>query len=291
MMATGSGTGTPATGARTYATLAELKVYLGSRNSDTFTASASTDILTLTNPRITWSTGDEVEVSSSGTLPSPLSQSTIYYVIAVADLTIKLATSSANATAGTAVDLTTAGSGTHTLTKAITDDDLVQDALEDAASYIESWTGKVFEAVTDTRYYRQDAVDWLTLYLDEDLLSVTTLKEGDEDQTTISSANYWLLPRNEGPPYRRIELKADSDYSWDWTTDGEIEVTGTWGYATSAPYDIRRAVIVLAAYLYRQKDSQVWDVVAVPEAGVVTIPQGVPVTVRRIIGKYQDPLE
>jgi hypothetical protein len=251
-MATGSGTGTPVSAARTYATLAELKAYLGSRNSDTFTASASTDILTLTNPRITWSTGDEVEVSTSGTLPTGLSASTVYYVIAVADLTIKLATSSANASAGTAIDLTSAGTGTHTIQKSITDDDLVQDALEDAASYIESWTGKIFEAETDTRYYRQEAVDWLTLYLDRDCLTVTELLEGDENATEITSANYWLLPRNAGPPYRRIELKADSDYSWDWTTDGEISVTGTWGYSASAPNDIRRAAVVLAAYLYRQ---------------------------------------
>lgn len=288
----GSGTMTAVSSAtRTYATLAQLKEYVGNRNSDTFTASAAADTVTLTNPRITWTTGDEVEVSTGGTLPSPLEADTVYWLIVSADLTMQLATSSANAAAGTAIDITTAGSGTHTIKKVIRDDDLLTDLLEEAAAYIESRTGKIFEAVTDTRYYRQDAVDYVTLRLDEDLITCTELLEGDEDSTEIPSTDYWLLPRNEGPPYRRIELKADSDYSWDWTTDGEISVTGTWGFSAEAPADIVRAVVILAAYLYRQKDSQTWDVVAVPEAGVVTIPQGVPATVKRIIAKYQSPVE
>jgi len=275
-----------------YCTLAELKAYLGTRNSDTFTASATTDALTLTNPRITWTTGDEVVLTTTGTLPAGLAVSTTYYVIVVTDLTIKLAATSSSATAGTAIDITTVGTGTHTITRAATDEDLLQDAIDDAVSYIESQTGKTFEAsASTTRYYRQDAVDYLTLYLDKDLLTCTKLVEGDADNTEITTGNYWLLPRNEGPPYRRIELKADSDYSFDWETDGEIEVTGTWGFSTTAPNDIRRAALVLAAYLYRQKDSQVWDVVAVPEAGIITVPQGIPATVKRIIGKYQSPME
>lgn len=274
-----------------YATLAQLKEYLGNRNSDSFTASADTDKLLLTKPRIDWTTGDEVELTTTDTLPDPLAVGTIYYVIMDADLYIQLATSSANADAGTAVGLTDAGSGTHTITKAITDNDLLSDLLDEAQKYIESRTGKIFESTTATRYYRQPAVDGTILYLDEDLLTITTLTEGDESGTEIPSTEYWLLPRNEGPPYRRIELKANSDYSWDWTTDGEISVEGTWGFSTTAPHDIRRATIILAAYLYRQKDSEVWDVVAVPEAGVVTIPQGIPATVKRIISKYQNPLE
>ena len=289
-----AGTGTMAQAAaatRTYATLSELKEYLAVRNSDTFTADASTDKLLLTKPRIIWTTGDEVEVTTSGTLPSPLSQDTVYYVIVDADLYIQLATTSANAAAGTAIDLTTVGTGTHTIQKVIRDDELLEDALEDGAAYIESRTGKIFEAATETRYYRQESVDGLVLRLDQDLISVTTVLEGDTDQTEIPSTEYWVQPRNEGPPYRRIEIKADSEYSWNWATDGWIEVTGSWGFCADAPNDIRRAALILAAYLYRQKDSQVWDVVAVPSEGTVTIPQGVPATVKRILAKYQNPLE
>jgi hypothetical protein len=53
--------------------------------------------------------------SSEVTLPSPLAVSTAYYVIVVDANTIKLATSYANAIAGTQIDITTTGTGSHTL--------------------------------------------------------------------------------------------------------------------------------------------------------------------------------
>lgn len=79
----------------------------------TFTADAGTDILTHTNINLKPYT--RVQVSTTTTLPSGLSAATNYYVIWVSDLTCKLATSYANAVAGTAIDITTAGTGTHTI--------------------------------------------------------------------------------------------------------------------------------------------------------------------------------
>lgn len=62
--------------------------------------------------------GEKVAATTDGTLPAGLS-ATNYYVIYVDANTIKLATSQANALAGTAVDITAAaGGGTHTLTPA-----------------------------------------------------------------------------------------------------------------------------------------------------------------------------
>jgi len=105
--------------------------------------------------------------------------------------------------------------------------------------------------------------------------------------TLISGANYWLVPRNVGPPYHGILLKTDiSDY-WQWDIDGEVSVTGTWGYSTTVPNDIRRATAVLAAYFYRQKDSQVFEVTAILESGALAVPQGIPATVDRVIQRYR----
>lgn len=56
-----------------------------------------------------------VQVSTTTTLPAGLSAATDYYVIKISDTQIKLATSYANAVAGTAIDITSTGSGTHTL--------------------------------------------------------------------------------------------------------------------------------------------------------------------------------
>lgn len=79
----------------------------------TFTTDFTTDTLTHTNINLMPYT--RVQVSSTTTLPVGLSAATDYYVIKLTDLTCKLATSYANAVAGTAINFTTDGVGTHTI--------------------------------------------------------------------------------------------------------------------------------------------------------------------------------
>lgn len=86
----------------------------------TFTALASTDVITTASAH-GFLTGMLAQVSNSGgALPTGLSAATNYYVIYVSDTTFKLATSQANALAGTAIDLTTNGTGTQTITPTTT---------------------------------------------------------------------------------------------------------------------------------------------------------------------------
>jgi hypothetical protein len=79
----------------------------------TFTADDTTDICTHTNINLLQYT--RCQLTTSGTLPAGLSIATDYYVIKLTDTTIKFATSYANAVAGTAVNITSTGSGTHTI--------------------------------------------------------------------------------------------------------------------------------------------------------------------------------
>lgn len=79
----------------------------------TFTADAGTDICTHTNINLFPYT--RVQLTTTTTLPAGLSLATDYYVIKVTDTTCKFATSYANAVAGSAVDITDAGTGTHTI--------------------------------------------------------------------------------------------------------------------------------------------------------------------------------
>ena len=174
--------------------------------------------------------------------------------------------------------------------KVTTDDSLLQESIEDAQSYIESQTNRVFEAATATRYYDRSALDrWnsrlLNLYGD-DLLTVTGLANGDSDSTAIALTDFWLYPRNE-TPYHGILLKTDISSYWEWDTDYWVSVTGTWGYSTTAPDDIRRATLVLASYFYRQKDAAMFETTAIVESGAIAIPQGVPATVDRVINRYK----
>jgi hypothetical protein len=79
----------------------------------TFTA-ADTDIVTHTNINLMPYTRVRLTTTAAD-LPDPLAIDTDYYVIKLTDLTCKLATSYANAVAGTAVNITDAGTGTHTM--------------------------------------------------------------------------------------------------------------------------------------------------------------------------------
>ena len=82
-------------------------------NSNTFTADAGTDVITYTND---WKSGTVVQFTTSGTLPAGLSLSTDYWLIRTGATTAQVASSYANYVAGTAVNMTDTGSGTHTLT-------------------------------------------------------------------------------------------------------------------------------------------------------------------------------
>lgn len=85
--------------------------------NDTFTADAGTDVCTWTSGANFPSnilTGTRVQLTTSGTLPAGLATATDYFVIRLSDTTFQLATTFANAVAGIDIDITDAGTGTHT---------------------------------------------------------------------------------------------------------------------------------------------------------------------------------
>lgn len=84
-------------------------------DAQTFTADASTDEITIAAHD--WETGDRFQVASATTLPAGLSAATNYYWIRTGPSVGKVASSLANARAATAIDITDAGTGTHTATK------------------------------------------------------------------------------------------------------------------------------------------------------------------------------
>jgi hypothetical protein len=82
--------------------------------SSTFTADAGTDVCT--SSATVPATGVAVVLTTTGTLPAGLSAATTYFIIKLSGTTFKLATTLANANASTAIDITDAGTGTHTVT-------------------------------------------------------------------------------------------------------------------------------------------------------------------------------
>lgn len=164
---------------------------------------------------------------------------------------------------------------------------LLSRAITAAIKWIEAQIHRRIEAYTDTRYYEAgDLADPYTLELGQDLLSVTTLTNAAG--TVIPATEYWLLPRN-GERYNQIRLKAQSDYSWEWPLDGWASVAGSWGYCSKPTGVLEQSVLRLAAFLFRQADAQIFDVVADPVAGTIIVPQGIAADVLRQIKHFRKP--
>lgn len=83
-----------------------------------------TDVITLSSTTL-FPTGTPIVFTSTTTVPAGLTSGTTYYAINVSGTTIKVAASAALALAGTAIDITTQGTGTHTITLSyvLTDND------------------------------------------------------------------------------------------------------------------------------------------------------------------------
>ncbi len=96
-------------------------------------------------------------------------------------------------------------------------------------------THRHFIPLTEKRYYpwptRNGRATWW-IPLDEDLLSVSALTKEGDDETSISSSDYFLEPQGLGPPYHRIEIDLSSTafLSSKDTHQRQIRVTGSWGY-------------------------------------------------------------
>lgn len=168
------------------------------------------------------------------------------------------------------------------------DDDILNAIIDQVTEAIDTYTNRTFDANVDTtRYYDYSNVDGQYLWLDGDLCELTSIANGDSAGTAIATADVTLWPRNEGPPYFKIRLDFESSSSWEVDTDYFIEITGKWGYSKTPPADIRRACLRWCLYMYAQRDAQVFDTTALPEEGVLIIPQGIPADVRMMLNPYR----
>lgn len=172
------------------------------------------------------------------------------------------------------------------------DDSLLNDLIAHAKAAIDIYTSRTFEAAANTTRYFTVGYDTHndTLYLDEDLCYINAIIT-DADGTspvTLTSTEYVTMPRNT-TPYYAIRLLSSSTNSWTYTDDPEngITVSGKWSYSANAPYDIVQACIRQASYFYRQKDSLVFDVIAIPDAGVIQVPKGMPEDVKVLLMPYR----
>lgn len=105
-----------------------------------------------------------------------------------------------------------------------------------ATREIERELNRHFYPVTRKREYPWPQMDgrWNRLFLDEDLLAVTSLTRDGDDEVVMDAADYLLEPVNEGPPYYWIDIHLGRDefyQSAPTTHQRAIRVTGRWGYS------------------------------------------------------------
>ena len=168
-----------------------------------------------------------------------------------------------------------------------TDDGAIEDMVEMASRLIDAETHRTFYARTETHYF--DYTSSRSLYMDDDLLTITALTNGND--AVITSADYNLFPLNKSPK-SEIRIKQSSTYYWDSdgdsNTEGVISVAGTWGYSATAPDNIKHACIsiVISAY-HRRYGEGVEGVATITAAGVVITPRDIPADAWAIIRSYR----
>ena len=114
-------------------------------------------------------------------------------------------------------------------------DSNIKASIEAASAQIENGTNRRFIPETKTAQYGWPTLSlnsW-TLLLPEDLIAVTALTKEGDDVTAIASTDYFLEPREEGPPYHKIEIDLASTafYSIKDTHQRQVRVTGRFGHS------------------------------------------------------------
>lgn len=165
----------------------------------------------------------------------------------------------------------------------VADDALLSDMVQRAQAVIESRTGRTFEAATDTtRHHGADCIDGYRLWLDGDLVSVTSIVNGDG--AAVATDQVMTQPRNRRPAHALV-LASTAGVQWD-ADSGDIAVTGRWAYSLTPPADIVQATVRLAAWLYRQKDNVGAD--APMLAGdTMILPSRLPADVTELLQPYR----
>lgn len=209
----------------------------------------------------------------------------------------------------TLTDLKTYG---HIESTDAADDTFLTGLIQSVSRAIDGYTGRKFFSRSETRYF--DVPDYNTpapltffgaggntlgrsLFLDDDILTVTTLTNGDG--TTIAATEYQTWPRNEGGK-REIRLKASTSTQFETDTSGNYEgviaVAGVWGFIAGSPSAtsgwagsaadafsveamgrVELAAKIIVADAYKKRTGQIGEGEAtVTAAGVVIRPGGWP---------------
>ncbi|MXY97207.1 MAG: hypothetical protein F4Z29_05545 [Gemmatimonadetes bacterium] len=163
------------------------------------------------------------------------------------------------------------------------DDDLLQDLLDAASARVTELAGdRVFtlpEADAVRSFYPEPAVRGWMVRFSEDLHVVTSVAIGTR---IIPASDYELQPRNDTP---KDGLRFTDDVMVD--PDVLVKVTGRWCYSEAVPNDVKMATRRLAAYYYRERSSQEFEVQGNEETGQRKISSAEPRQIAQLLARYR----
>lgn len=132
------------------------------------------------------------------------------------------------------------------------DDAKLERAIEGASRRIDGYCGRFFYQRSATVKLFARYVD--TLFIQDDLVSVTTLKTDDAGDQSFSTTwtagtDYALEPYDTnltGLPYYRLTAVGGKTFPiFTYPAIPGVQITGVWGFS-AVPHDIREACVLLA---------------------------------------------
>ncbi len=164
----------------------------------------------------------------------------------------------------------------------LTDSILSQVCLA-ASRWIDTYCGRHFFRLTDTRTYQPENI-WLLPV--DDLVSVTSLKidsdgDGVYEQTWTQNTNYMLrigdgqfnsLATGEPRPYTQVQVIGSSNwfpFVWPFVHLDRIQITGVFGWPQVPPV-VAQAALLIASDWFKLKDAP-WGVAGIGDLGVIRL--------------------
>lgn len=136
-------------------------------------------------------------------------------------------------------------------------DSLLDDLITRVSRAIDALTGRTFAPASDTsEYFTID--DTLAdegrprdLFLGgKTLLSLTSITNADG--TSIATGDVLLRPQGSERKHL-VRIKSTSTSSWVRDPDGEIAITGKWGYSAGVPDEVRQAAVEWVNFTFHQR--------------------------------------
>lgn len=158
-------------------------------------------------------------------------------------------------------------------TATTSEDTAIAAAIDAAEALINNYTGRTFETVTESRTFIPRTASILDI---DDLATLSGLSiKTDEDQNgsfenTLVQGTDFVMVGNTNP-YRKV---TQINQGWPLSIYGRptVQVTGTWGFASAVPDNIKQAALLMSCRLFQRKASPLgFQAGAISEFGPVRI--------------------